>query len=55
MAKPISATPILRGKTAVDFLTTMHENATKMVGPVPTPKLAQGRKLVEQHAKCQQK
>jgi hypothetical protein len=47
MAKPISATPILRGKQATDFLNRVYSDAKKPLGYVPTPKLVEAEKLIK--------
>jgi hypothetical protein len=48
MAKPIGATPELKGKEAIAFIIKMHENESKPVGLVATPKLARTQKLISQ-------
>jgi hypothetical protein len=55
MALPIGATPVLRGKKAAEFLVTIHADAQIPASLTPTPKLAQACKLIEKHAKRQQK
>ena len=50
MARPIAATPELKGKEATSFITKIHENANKTVGIVPTPKLENAQKLIERYS-----
>jgi len=42
-----SATPVLKGKDAEKFLKMMEDNENKKVGPVPTPKLKEAVKMIE--------
>ena len=50
MAIPIGSTPVLCGKDAVAFITTVYKNANKPVSIVPTPKLKQASKLIKANA-----
>ena len=50
MAKPILATPVLRGKEATKFMKMIHENSDKPVGLIPTPKLDEARELIKQYS-----
>jgi len=54
MALPIGATPVLTGKEAAKFMDDLRKDAKKP-GLVPTPKLEQAVKLIEEHAKQQSK
>ena len=49
MARPIAATPILRGKEAAKFLTVLHDDLQKPVGLTPTPKLSKAHKLIKEY------
>ena len=49
MARPIAPTPVLTGKEAAKFLTTIHENSNKPVTLTPTPKIAQAYELVKEY------
>jgi hypothetical protein len=55
MALPIGSTPVLRGKEAVEFLTKLHKDAREPANLTPTPKLEEAHRLIEKHAKHQQK
>jgi hypothetical protein len=50
MAKPITATPVLTGTEAVKFIKMVHENSTKPVGLVPTPKLEKLDELIKHYS-----
>ena len=50
MAKPISATPVLRGEEATKFITMIHEDSNKPVGLIPTPKLGAAQELIKQYS-----
>ena len=55
MALPIGATPVLKGKEALDFLVTIHKDAQEPTCLTPTPKLGDATKLIKMHVKRQQK
>lgn len=50
MAQPISATPVLTGEEATNFITMIHKNAKKPVGLIPTPKLGEAQELIKQYS-----
>jgi len=49
MAKPISATPVLRGEEAKRFLEEVHRNLDNRVRLTPTPKLDKACELIKKH------
>ena len=55
MAIPIGETPVLSGKKAAKFLAMVEADARVPATLTPTPKLAQAYKLIQRHAKSQQK
>lgn len=55
MALPIGATPVLRGKRAVEFLEMIHADAAITVTLTPTPKLTKALRSISVYAKRQQK
>ena len=55
MARPIGATPVLKGKEAAKFLVMIHEEAQRPVGLTPTPKLAKAYGLIKKHGEHGQK
>jgi hypothetical protein len=50
MARPIAPTPVLTGKEAARFLTSIRESANKTVTYAPTPKLAKAYEIVKKDA-----
>ena len=47
MALPIAATPVLKGKDAIDFLHRIESDLKKPSKYTPTPKLGQAKKLIK--------
>lgn len=54
MARPITPTPILKGKEATKFLNVIRKDCETPSGPTPTPKLQQAQKLVREHGQHRQ-
>ena len=50
MAKPIAATPVLKGRQAMAFMAMIHKDAENPVGRIPTPKLAEAQELIKQYS-----
>ena len=55
MARPITATPVLTGEEAANFIIKIHEDAKKPVGRVPTPRLRRAEELIKQYSKNDKK
>lgn len=55
LAKPIAATPVLKGSEANEFLTRIHEESNKPSGPTPTPNLHQAQEMIKKHAESRKK
>ena len=55
MALPIAATPVLSGKEATEFITTIHKDAQNPAHLTPTPNLKKARALIKWHAEHRQK
>ena len=55
MSQPIGATPVLKGKEAVEFLAKLHADEKKPVRLTPTPKLDKAHELAKQYAEQRQK
>jgi len=49
MSLPIAATPVLKGKEAVNFLRKIENDLQKPLKYTPTPKLGQAKKLVKEY------
>jgi len=54
MARPITATPILKGKEATKFLVMIHKDSKTTSGLTPTPKLEQAQKLIKEYGQHRQ-
>lgn len=55
MAQPIAPTPVLRGKEAIEFISTIHKDAGSPAYLIPTPKLEKARKLINRYANHREK
>lgn len=55
MARPIAATPILKGEEAANFIAKIHENAKNKIGVTPTPNLYKAQELIKKHDEHNQK
>lgn len=54
MARPITPTPILKGREATKFLDRISKDSKTPSGLTPTPKLEQAQKLIREHGQHRQ-